>query len=129
MKAFVMNEEQLLFVKENTTGKFWELPGGRIDVGEEFEPSTAILRRELAEELGPDFRCDIVGPAVTWVRQFPKLTGEFIFFVGYACQYVSGTIVLNHEHAEYRWVTRHEIGSLPIAASYDLGLDQFWKSR
>jgi 8-oxo-dGTP pyrophosphatase MutT (NUDIX family) len=129
MKAFIVDGDRLLLLQESTERKFWEMPGGRIDVGEELVPSPDILRRELTEELGSDIRYDIIGPVVTWARQFPKKTGEFIFFVGYACRYVSGHITLSHEHVDYRWVTQQEAAALPLAAGYDRALDQFWKNR
>ena len=51
LKAFLRRGEKALFLRERDTG-YWELPGGRIEVGEEALEHSAILLREIAEELG-----------------------------------------------------------------------------
>ena len=55
LKAAIVHERRLLLLKEADTG-YWELPGGRIDVGEERLAHDAILAREIREELGGDVR-------------------------------------------------------------------------
>ena len=70
LKAFIVHEGHALFVRESDTG-WWELPGGRIDVGEEWEPQSAILAREIAEELGRNLELSVGREAVTWMRRRP----------------------------------------------------------
>ena len=102
LKAFIVRDDRVLFVREADTG-WWELPGGRIDVGEEWSPHDAVLRRELAEELGQDLQVEISAMAVTWVRQRPT-DGVFQCIVGRACRYLAGVPVLSAEHAESVWL-------------------------
>ena len=49
LKAALFSDGRLLLLQEADTG-YWELPGGRIDAGEERTPHDAILAREIAEE-------------------------------------------------------------------------------
>ena len=68
VKAFVLRGDRLLMLQESLVPHWWELPGGRIDVGEEHLAPVDILRRELREELGDAFACTIGAPLFTWVR-------------------------------------------------------------
>ena len=63
LKAFIVRDGRALLVREADTG-FWELPGGRIDIGEEQLAHEAILARELAEELGPEFQVTTTASAL-----------------------------------------------------------------
>ena len=71
LKAFIVRDGRALLVREADSG-FWELPGGRIDVGEEWEAHDRILAREIAEELGPAFLMKTSDAAVTWPRRRPS---------------------------------------------------------
>ncbi len=51
LKTAIVRDRQLLLLQEADTG-YWELPGGRIDVGEERLDHDLILAREIREELG-----------------------------------------------------------------------------
>lgn len=102
LKGFIVREKHALFVREADTG-YWELPGGRIDAGEEMEAHEAILAREIAEELGPGFQIDIGTETVTWTRRRP-LDGAFLFIVARVCIYRSGAPQLSAEHDDFAWV-------------------------
>ncbi len=103
------------------------LPGGRIEAGEESLPPTAVLRRELSEELGPDFACEVRAPVAVWIRPpDPPRRNVSVFIVGYLCRRSAGEIALSDEHTEYRWVTRAESATLQLAPGYRAALDQFW---
>ena len=101
LKAFVLDRGRALFLRERDTG-YWELPGGRIDVGEERLPHAGILARELAEELGAGFEVAFSDGAVTWTRTHP---GEerHVFLVARLGHLVRGAPVLSHEHADLAW--------------------------
>ena len=79
LKAFIVRDGRALFVREADSG-YWELPGGRIDVGEEWEPHLTILAREMREELGPGVSVELGAEAVTWTRQRPT-DGAFLFLL------------------------------------------------
>ena len=103
LKAAIFREGKLLLVQEADTG-FWELPGGRIDVGEEWQTHADILAREIAEELGAGFKIALRAGVVTWVRQRPT-DGVYQFIAARLADHVSGDATLSAEHQSLRWTT------------------------
>lgn len=122
LKAFIVQDGRALLLQEADTG-FWELPGGRIDVGEERLPHQEILAREIAEELGPQFRIEAGPQVVTWVRQRPT-DSVFQFLTARVCRYAGGEPTLSDEHAGMAWVTAQEWRGLtfPPLSDYESGL-------
>ena len=108
LKAFITRGDGVLILRETGEG-YWELPGGRIDVGEEWSPRDDVLRRELAEELGPDFDFGVLGMSETWVLK--RLDGVFVFLIGHHCLYRGGELRLSHEHSASEWVTTEQLSS------------------
>ncbi|MBL8803209.1 MAG: NUDIX domain-containing protein [Planctomycetes bacterium] len=127
VKAFIARDGRLLMLREAFGPQSWELPGGRIDVGEETLPQAQILRRELREELGPHFECEIEAPLATWVRPIESHRPHPAFLVGFECLRPRGEIVLSDEHLEMRWVTRDESLALDCAPGYGAALETFWR--
>jgi mutator protein MutT len=72
----------------------WELPGGRIEVGE--SPADCLVR-EIEEELGVTAN---VGPTIDSYL-FEVIPGRHVFIVTYSCS-VEGTFLarLSHEHSQ-----------------------------
>jgi len=129
MKALLIRDGRLLLVREAEGEQYWELPGGRIEVGEETSSPVAVLRRELAEELGTSVEIEVERPIATWIRlpEPPRRT-DFVFLVGFLCHHRRGEIVLSSEHVEVRWVTRSECASVHIAPGYAAPVEQFWRA-
>lgn len=127
LKAFILREQRALFVREADTG-YWELPGGRIDIGEETEPHYAILARELEEELGPNFRVDLSLDIVTWTRRRP-LDGAFLFIVARICRHSAGEPRLSHEHDDYVWLAADAWRTLdlPPESAYPAGITELFR--
>ena len=127
LKAFIVREGRALLVRESDSG-FWELPGGRIDVGEEWDAHDGILAREIAEELGLDFRVKVTDIAVTWIRRRPT-DGVFQFIVGRICRYAVGEPVLSAEHDELAWLGPGDLSGLtfPAESGYAAALDALWQ--
>jgi len=124
MKAFLIRDGRLLLVREAEREQYWELPGGRIEVGEETSSPVAVLRRELREELGPSLEVEVERPILTWIRlpEPPRRT-DFVFLVAFLCRHRRGEIVL-----EFRWMTRSECDSVHLAPGYAAPLEQFWRT-
>ena len=101
LKAALFSNGRLLLLQEADTG-YWELPGGRIDAGEERMPHDAILAREVAEELGPHVHFDSTDLAVSFVRQRPT-DGVFQLLLVRVCLYRGGALRLSDEHAGSAW--------------------------
>lgn len=127
VKAFIVRDGRLLMVREAFGPRLWELPGGRIDVGEESAPHEQVLARELREELGPHFECDIAQPFVTWARPIETHRPHPAFLVGFECLRPRGEVVLSDEHLELRWTTREESLALECAPGYADALAAFWR--
>lgn len=127
LKAFIVREGRALLVREADSG-FWELPGGRIDVGEEWDAHDRILAREIAEELGAQFRVETTDVAVTWTRRRP-VDGVFQFIVGRICRHAGGEPVLSAEHDEMAWLGPSELIGLtfPAESGYAAALDVLWQ--
>lgn len=61
LKILLSNKEgKVLMLKShsNTGGKFWDLPGGRINKAEHKTPLAKIIAREVAEEIGKKISFD-----------------------------------------------------------------------
>lgn len=126
LKAFIVRDGRVLFLREADTG-CWELPGGRIDVGEETLDHADVLARELREELGPSFRVDLGRETITWTR-WQDSDAAFTFILGRLCRYRDGDIVLSAEHSELLWADGAASRALafPPRSGYAAALDQLW---
>lgn len=72
----------------------WELPGGRIEVGEQV---TEALEREFKEELA----VDVVAQGIIDSYLFEVIPGKHVFIVTYGCKLVGEFApVLSHEHTQ-----------------------------
>lgn len=124
IKAFLMKGGRLLLLREASTG-LWEIPGGRIDVGEELLPQRLVLARELCEELGPAVEVE-VGPIVmTWVRSRAPVCA---FLVGLLCRHRGGEIALSPEHDQLAWVDAGTWKGFELAPGYGAALEEFWRA-
>jgi 8-oxo-dGTP diphosphatase len=129
LKAALFLEGRLLLLQEADTG-FWELPGGRIDVGEEWLAHEQILARELREELGPDVRVDWTSQSDTLTRQRPT-DGVFQFLSVRVAHYRDGTIGLSSEHQAWLWADRATAASLqfPPGSGYADAITRLFLSQ
>jgi 8-oxo-dGTP pyrophosphatase MutT (NUDIX family) len=129
IKAFLWHEERLLLVQDRGDSRAWELPGGRIDVGEEQLLVAEVLRRELREELGEHFACTIGAPCACWLRPRAPHLAHPVFLLGLLCTEPRGEIVLSEEHVAQRWVRRDEWQDLPLVTGYPAALAAFFAAR
>lgn len=105
-KAIIRNGEGkylVLFKSENEdiNPNEIDIPGGRVEFGEEVEE---CLKREVKEEAGLDI--EIERPSLVWgfVKDNLHLIG-----VTFIAQEKGGEIVLSGEHDMFRWMTKEEI--------------------
>jgi 8-oxo-dGTP pyrophosphatase MutT (NUDIX family) len=109
IKGVVAQDGRVLLLKNDRAE--WELPGGRIELGETPEQCVA---REIAEETG--WPVDI-GPILdSWM--YP-VEGRHVFVVTYGCVPVGVTPpVLSDEHQDVGLFTPAEVPGLNIPAGY-----------
>lgn len=128
LKAFVRKVGDVLIL-DDAYGKKCDLPGGRIGVGEFEAPLEEILKREIAEELGPDFKYKNNGPVAFFRHRRPENTLEGkpevrIFMIGFELEYLGGEIALSHEHSGWRWVPLAEAAKL-LPAGQQNGAEKY----
>ena len=101
VEAFIFNENnELLIMRRRPNDPHapgtWDIPGGRIDPGED---PFAGLAREVQEEAG--LVVDIREPL--GVHYFTRDDGQQITLIIFRCVYGGGRVTLSEEHTEYMW--------------------------
>lgn len=127
VKAFIERAGKILVVHERPID-FWDIPGGRIQVGEEYAPLATILGRELKEELGSRFKVQI-GPLIAVWTKRNRRTGGPILLLGFTAAWLEGEIKPGEEVGEYRWMTRQETLRLHTREVPTKIFRAFWESR
>jgi 8-oxo-dGTP diphosphatase len=128
-KALIINHlNQILLLREASTyqegtnvGKYG-LPGGRIEIGENYFGG---LQREVKEETGLDIEIDKPIFVSEWfpvIRNVPhQIVGIF-----FACKAVTTDVVLSLEHDDYKWINPHEIEHYTMTSA-DYQAIEMWK--
>lgn len=100
----------------------WELPGGKLEVGE--DPMECV-RREIEEELSLGVE---VGEILDcWLY---NIQGKVeVLIVTYACIPLRGTIALSHEHKEVGTFTLEEIDRLSMPEGYRRSIRRWFSNR
>lgn len=107
LKVLLRRGDEVLFLRSDD-GKYWDLPGGRIDNGEAKTPLQKILAREVREELGPAVRYKLGRPLFQF-RRYYSPGRIYILQTVYDGIYLSGDIKLSHEHSSYTWINPGKI--------------------
>ena len=105
VKAFVVNKNKLLVVKrakdEVQMPNIWELPGGRLDQGE--DPYIGIIR-EVREETGL-----YIKPILPMsINHFQRNDGQTITMIVSFCKPVGGRLSISDEHQDIDWIDLKE---------------------
>ncbi len=104
--VFINDNNEILILKRSPHKRMypnkWDLVAGKLEEGEEHDE---CLRREVAEEIGiTDF--DVHRGPGLFKYNDNGLAWERKWFV---CKIKSGTIKLNKEHTEYKWLPIQEV--------------------
>jgi mutator protein MutT len=98
----------------------WELPGGRLELG---ETPQDCLTREFQEELGAVVQ---IGPLLdAWI--FEVLPGRHVFIVAYAVSRQGDeTLIISHEHQRMQWWPLDALpaGALPVGYQRAIALSR-----
>lgn len=112
VKGVVRDSQQRILLLKNERDE-WELPGGRIEIGE--SPEGCVVR-EIAEETQWKVAA---GPVLdTWMHYIREVEGH-VFIVTYGCYPVSDVEpVLSHEHKEIGLFALSDVDGLHMPDGY-----------
>jgi 8-oxo-dGTP pyrophosphatase MutT (NUDIX family) len=100
----------------------WELPGGRLDIGE--TPEQALVR-EFEEELS--IQVEPLGVIDSYL--FEVIPSQNVFIVTYGCR-LKGSFnpKISGEHSEFGLHAMADLGNIPLPAGYVRSI-QSWSSH
>lgn len=114
-KAVIRKKGKILLLKRSPKSDFdpelWELPGGKIDYGENL---VQALKREVMEEVGLHIK--VGRPFKTWHFYKDKF---WITGITFLCDYVEGRVNLSLEHEAYVWIEPLEYKNYPLSTSIE----------
>lgn len=122
-KAFIVKDGKLLLVKrasdEIQKPNIWEIPGGRLEIGED---PVSGLKREIKEEAGIDI--EVLHPFS--VRHFTRVDGQTVTLLIFLCKALNDNIKISKEHSDFEWVALEKMKE-KIAEFYYKEVDDFKK--
>jgi 8-oxo-dGTP diphosphatase len=108
-KAIIVKDGKILMTRDNNDAAIWDLPGGRINIGESIETA---LKREIMEELGVAINVD----SLIYSEQL-RHTSEGSPHLFLTCKAIltdpaQRFSVPSKELAEVRWVDKNTLSQL-----------------
>ena len=117
MKGVVIRDDCVVLVKNRRDE--WELPGGKLELGEDPERCVA---REIEEELG--LAVTAVALIDAWVYSIAE--GTHVLVLSYGCTERSAAhAVLSAEHVELAWVALADVGALRMPEGYKRSIERW----
>lgn len=115
LKAIVEDlEGKMLLLHNLPTSAFagyFDIPGGRVDIGEFKTDFFEILGREIREELGEGFKVEFkstlpvaLSRELLEARYAKDGVEKHVLNLFYAGKYVTGEVKLSEEHPGYDWI-------------------------
>ena len=123
VKAIIKHDGKILLM-QNAYDNKWQLPGGRMNVGER---PVDCLRRELQEEFG----AEIEPVSILKADTFESSEGSPRLLLIYVCNLISGPSLLkrgDQEVKDFRWVSSQDIDILDIWPAYITILEEVLKN-
>lgn len=115
VKALFQRKNGEVMVAKSARDKYWELPGGKIEFGEQPQET---LRREIEEELGvKDFK--ILRPLDLFSFE-TKCGDTYWSFIAaiYLCYLYNENLKLSEEHEKIKWIKPKNIREIPMRKGY-----------
>lgn len=110
-KGFIVKDHKLLLLKKTSQQPFWDLPGGRLERGEDFSLG---LKRELGEEL-PGLEIKQIGKLLGTSKHFINQGQDELLLLYFLVKAdFSQGIKLSQEHNDFRWVSLQDLEKLKL---------------
>lgn len=110
-KGILINSEGKVLLLKNDRNT-WELPGGRLEPGE--QPEQALVR-EIEEELG----IAVIVRQLVDVWLYEVIEHRFVLIVSYECEFDDNPkLSLSEEHLDYGWFHISELNKYEVADGY-----------
>lgn len=100
----------------------WDTVSGRLH--QHIKNVQSELKRELIEELGEDFICEIVSPISTYNFYRGGDKTQELVGIDYYCKYISGEVILSEEHTAYKWIDPKDFIKYDISESLKNAVEQ-----
>lgn len=123
IKGILCRNGKVLILKTARSGR-WELPGGRMDFGENAEQA---FKREVREELG--FKKVKLGKFVniwSFISLRNGINHHFII-LDFEFSTDEDKIKLSKEHTDYKWIGINEINRIKMRAGHKKSLKNYLK--
>jgi ADP-ribose pyrophosphatase YjhB (NUDIX family) len=113
MKAVIYNDNHEILILQEAGDSYsdgvnegkWQLPGGRIEIGENWRDG---LDREVLEETG--LKVNIIKPIFIgeWHPVIKSIKTQIIAVFN-ICKYIDGAVKISQEHSDYKWINKPDI--------------------
>ena len=121
VKGIVVRDDAVVLVHNRRDE--WELPGGKLEVGETPEGCVA---REIEEELQLDV--ETAALVDSWV--YTIAAGTHVLVLTYGCtERAERTAVLSDEHTRFAWIALADVAGLRMPDGYKTSIARWTRAR
>lgn len=124
-KALIVKGKKVLITRDSRDEKTWELPGGRLDAGEE---PVEGLKREMREELGVEIK---VSRIIDITRMYHARDDEWMLAVYYEVNLFNESAEFTVdpvEIAEYAWIDKNDLENYILFPEYQEAVTKFFNT-
>jgi 8-oxo-dGTP diphosphatase len=124
-KALIVKDDKILMVR-TANATYWDLPGGRINNGEEVGPA---LQRELMEELGIQVELGPLIHSSQTLHGLDKSNQLYLMFQATLTNTDAVFAIPTEEVEEIWWLDKNQLPELKTFENCLLALKAFWNLK